>query len=104
VIVHLIDGTYELFRHFYGLRRFTKGKDRPYGAVVGILQTVLNMIEQGDTYIGVATDRSIVILGSELTIYTPTRETQDDSLGQPTEYPAPTESNITGALSLNSEL
>ena len=33
--MHLIDGTYELFRHFYGLRRFTKGKERPYGAVVG---------------------------------------------------------------------
>ena len=44
-VVHLIDGTYELFRHFYGLRRFTKGKDRPYGAVVGVLQTVLQMIE-----------------------------------------------------------
>ena len=37
VVVHLVDGTYELFRHFYGLRRFTKGKDRPYGAVVGVL-------------------------------------------------------------------
>ena len=35
MIAHLIDGTYELFRHFYGLRRFAKGKDRPYGAVVG---------------------------------------------------------------------
>ena len=44
--LHLIDGTYELFRHFYGLRRFTKGKDRPYGAVVGVLQTVLQMIEK----------------------------------------------------------
>jgi hypothetical protein len=43
VIVHLIDGTYELFRHFYGLRRFNKGVDRPYGAVVGVLQTVLQM-------------------------------------------------------------
>jgi 5'-3' exonuclease len=59
VIVHLIDGTYELFRHFYGLRRFTKGKDRPYGAVVGVLQTVLQMIENGDTYLGVATDHVI---------------------------------------------
>jgi len=59
MIVHLIDGTYELFRHFYGLRRFTKGKDRPYGAVVGVLQTVLQMIESGDTYIGVATDHVI---------------------------------------------
>src|SRR6476659_5558761 len=59
MIVHLIDGTYELFRHFYGLRRFNKGVDRPYGAVVGVLQTVLNMIENGDTYLGVATDHVI---------------------------------------------
>src|SRR5213592_129928 len=44
-IVHLVDGTYELFRHFYGLRRFNKGVDRPYGAVVGVLGTVLSMIE-----------------------------------------------------------
>src|SRR5881227_3637586 len=59
MIVHLIDGTYELFRHFHGLRRFNKGVDRPYGAVVGVLQTVLQMIETGDTYIGVATDHVI---------------------------------------------
>jgi 5'-3' exonuclease len=59
IVVHLVDGTYELFRHFYGLRRFTKGKDRPYGAVVGVLQTVLQMIESGDTYLGVATDHVI---------------------------------------------
>src|SRR5436189_3596418 len=59
MIVHLVDGTYELFRHFYGLRGFTKGKDRPYGAVVGVLQTVLQMIENGDPYLGVATDHVI---------------------------------------------
>ena len=59
MIVHVVDGTYELFRHFYGLRRFTKGKDRPYGAVLGVLQTVLQMIESGDTYLGVATDHVI---------------------------------------------
>jgi 5'-3' exonuclease len=59
MVVHLIDGTYELFRHFYGLRRFTKGKDRPFGAVIGVLQTVLQMIENGDTYVGVATDHVI---------------------------------------------
>jgi 5'-3' exonuclease len=61
MIVHLIDGTYELFRHFYGLRRFTKGVDKPYGAVVGVLQTVLQIIENenGDTYLGVATDHVI---------------------------------------------
>ena len=45
MVVHVVDGTYELFRHFYGLRRFNKGKDRPYGAVMGVLQTVLQMIE-----------------------------------------------------------
>jgi 5'-3' exonuclease len=59
MIVHLVDGTYELFRHFYGLRRFNKGVDRPYGAVVGVLQTVLHMIENGDIYLGVATDHVI---------------------------------------------
>src|ERR1700719_2202505 len=61
MIVHLVDGTYELFRHFYGLRRFNKGKDRPYGAVVGVLQTVLQIIENenGATYLGVATDHVI---------------------------------------------
>src|SRR5450432_4629606 len=59
MIVHLVDGTYELFRHFYGLRRFTKGKDRPFGAVVGVLNTVLEMIEEGATHLGVATDHVI---------------------------------------------
>src|SRR5260221_9094418 len=59
LIVHLIDGTYELFRHFYGLRRFTKGKDRPFGAVVGVLNTVLQMIEEDATHLGGATDHVI---------------------------------------------
>src|SRR5512134_3554287 len=59
VIIHLIDGTYELFRHFYGLRRFNKGKDRPFGAVIGVLNTVLQMIETGATHVGVATDHFI---------------------------------------------
>jgi 5'-3' exonuclease len=59
VIVHLIDGTYELFRHFYGLRRFTAGDAPPFGAVNGVLNTVLEMIEQGATHVGVATDHVI---------------------------------------------
>src|SRR5690242_18057072 len=59
MIVDLVDGTYELFRHFYGLRRFNKGKDRPFGAVVGVLQSVLKMIEDGATHVGVATDHVI---------------------------------------------
>ena len=59
MLVHLLDGTYELFRHFYGLRRFTKGEDRPFGAVVGVLNTVLQMVEAGGTHFGVATDHVI---------------------------------------------
>jgi 5'-3' exonuclease len=59
MIVHVVDGTYELFRHFYGLRRFNKGKDKPFGAVIGVLQTMLQMIEQGATHLGVATDHII---------------------------------------------
>jgi 5'-3' exonuclease len=66
VIIHLIDGTYELFRHFYGLRRFTKGKDLPFGAVVGVLNTVLQMIEEGATHLGVATDHVIESFRNEL--------------------------------------
>jgi 5'-3' exonuclease len=59
VIVHLVDGTYELFRHFYGLRRIADGKDRRFGAAVGVLNTVLQMIGDGATHVGVATDHVI---------------------------------------------
>ena len=59
VIIDLIDGTYELFRHFYGLRRFTKGEDRPYGAVVGVLNGTLQLLENRATHVGVATDHVI---------------------------------------------
>jgi 5'-3' exonuclease len=58
MIVHLIDGTYELFRHFYGIRRFKK-TDPPYGAVTGVLHSVAKMLEDGATHIGVATDHVI---------------------------------------------
>jgi len=66
MIVHVVDGTYELFRHFYGLRRFNEGKDRAFGAVVGVLQTVLQMLEQGATHIGVATDHVIESFRNDL--------------------------------------
>ena len=66
MIVHLVDGTYELFRHFYGLRRFTKGTDRPLGAVVGVLQSVLEIVERGETHVGVATDHVIESFRNEL--------------------------------------
>lgn len=66
MIIHLIDGTFELFRHFYGQRRFNKGKDKPFGAVVGVLNGVLQMIEDGATHIGVATDHVIESFRNEL--------------------------------------
>ncbi len=66
MIVHLVDGTYELFRHFYGLRRFTKGEDRPYGGLTGVLQTVVQMLEQGATHLGIATDHVIESFRNDL--------------------------------------
>jgi 5'-3' exonuclease len=66
MIVHLIDGTYELFRHFYGLRRFNKGVDPPLGAVNGVLHTVLELIETGGTHVGVATDHIIESFRNDL--------------------------------------
>ena len=56
--MHLVDGTYELFRHFYGNRRAKQG-DRPLGAVAGVLGTIAKMAKQGATHIGVATDHVI---------------------------------------------
>jgi 5'-3' exonuclease len=58
MIVHVIDGTYELFRHFYGLRR-SKLPDQPLGAVAGVVRTVAQMLETGATHLGVATDHVI---------------------------------------------
>jgi 5'-3' exonuclease len=65
MIVHLIDGTYELFRHFYGIRRFKK-TDPPYGAVVGVLRLVAKMLDDGATHIGVATDHIIESFRNEM--------------------------------------
>ena len=58
MIIHLVDGTYELFRHFYGIRRFKK-TDPPFGAVSGVLATVVQLLEDGGTHVGVATDHII---------------------------------------------
>jgi 5'-3' exonuclease len=59
MIIHLIDGTYELFRHFYGARRARSGEDTPFGGVRGVLHNVLEMFEKGGTHMGVATDHVI---------------------------------------------
>src|SRR5205814_10376196 len=57
--VHLIDGTYELFRHFYAVPRARDERGREVGAVRGVLTSVLAMINGGATHIGVATDHVI---------------------------------------------
>src|SRR5690348_14710574 len=66
MIVHLLDGTYELFRQFYGLRRYQKGEDPPWGAVIGVLRSLLQMIETGATHVGVATDHVIESFRNDL--------------------------------------
>jgi 5'-3' exonuclease len=65
MIVHLIDGTYELFRHFYGLKR-APNPNAPFGAVRGVLHTTLEMIETGATHLGVATDHVIESFRNDL--------------------------------------
>jgi 5'-3' exonuclease len=64
--VHLIDGTYELFRQFYGRRRFQKAGPEPLGAVAGVLHSILEMIEKGATHVGVATDHVIESFRNQL--------------------------------------
>ena len=65
MIIHLLDGTYELFRHFYGIRRFKK-TDPPFGAVSGVLATVAQLLEDGGTHVGVATDHIIESFRNDL--------------------------------------
>lgn len=66
MLVHLIDGTYELFRHFYGLRRVPAEKRRRWSAAAGVMNSVLELIEQGATHIGVATDHVIESFRNDL--------------------------------------
>src|SRR5215204_5486399 len=65
MIIHLVDGTYELFRHFYGIRRFKK-TDPPFGAVSGVLSTVAQLLDDDATHVGVATDHIIESFRNEL--------------------------------------
>ncbi|MBL8985293.1 MAG: flap endonuclease [Gemmatimonadetes bacterium] len=57
--VHLIDGTYELYRHFFGMPGATSRDGREVGATIGVLGSVLGMIRDGTTHVGVATDHVI---------------------------------------------
>jgi 5'-3' exonuclease len=66
MIVHLVDGTYELFRQFYGRRRAAGGGDGRFGAVIGVLHSILQMVEEGATHVGVATDHVIESFRNDL--------------------------------------
>ncbi|HEY3939628.1 MAG TPA: 5'-3' exonuclease H3TH domain-containing protein [Bryobacteraceae bacterium] len=64
--VHLIDGTYELFRHFFAVPAAADVNGQEIGAVRGVLNSVLQMIERGATHIGVATDHVVESFRNDL--------------------------------------
>jgi 5'-3' exonuclease len=64
--VHLIDGTYELFRHFFAVPSSADANGQEIGAVRGVLTSVLSMIERGATHIGVATDHVVESFRNDL--------------------------------------
>jgi 5'-3' exonuclease len=64
--VHLIDGTYELFRHFYAVPRARDAEGREVGAVRGVVSSVLGLINGGATHVGVATDHVIESFRNDL--------------------------------------
>ncbi len=64
--VHLLDGTYELFRHFYAVPKQADTQGNEAGAIIGVLGSVLGMLEGGATHIGVATDHVIESFRNDL--------------------------------------
>ena len=64
--IYLIDGTYELFRHFFALPAAVDANGEQIGAVRGVLNSVLSMIEGGATHIGVATDHVVESFRNDL--------------------------------------
>src|SRR5579864_685552 len=64
--VHLIDGTYELFRHFFAVPSAKDASGQEIGAVRGVLTSVLSMIEKGTTHLGVATDHVVESFRNDL--------------------------------------
>ncbi len=64
--VYLIDGTYELFRHFFAVPAAADVNGQEIGAVRGVLNSVLSMIERGATHIGVATDHVVESFRNDL--------------------------------------
>ncbi len=64
--VYLVDGTYELFRHFYAVPSASDANGQEIGAVRGVVTSVLSMIERGVTHLGVATDHVVESFRNDL--------------------------------------
>ncbi len=64
--IHLIDGTYELFRHFFGAPSHINNNGQEVGAVRAVASSMLSMVNQGATHIGIATDHVITSFRNEL--------------------------------------
>ena len=64
--VHLVDGTYELFRHYFGAPSHITSEGYEVGATRAVLASMLSLLEQGATHIGIATDHTITSFRNEL--------------------------------------
>ena len=66
MLVHLVDGTYELFRHHFALPSHVDADGMEVAATRGVLSSMIGMLEEGATHIGVATDRTVESFRNEL--------------------------------------
>ena len=64
--VHLVDGTYELFRHFFAVPSHKTSEGLEVAATRGVIGTLIRLLEDGATHIGVATDQTIESFRNEL--------------------------------------
>ncbi len=64
--IHLIDGTYELFRYFFGTPSHLNNEGKEVGAVRAVVGSMLTMLEQGATHLGIATDHVITSFRNDL--------------------------------------
>jgi 5'-3' exonuclease len=81
VIIHLVDGTYELFRHHFALPSRQNGEGLEIAATRGVVTSMFNMLEEGATHIGIATDRTVESFRNELWDGYKTGEDLDPELG-----------------------
>ena len=64
--VHLVDGTYELFRHYFAVPSHLDAKGVDVGATRGVVGSVLSLLEEGATHVGVATDHVVESFRNDL--------------------------------------